>query len=324
MLKNDLKYSQKKSLKSKIFFASSGGIALNAVYAMDDLNVYETTVLIFIGANTDFREQEIIYPSIRKKDIQNATKISRATLTRVLCQLVSKSYLYIQNNSDENGYDVESTYFLTDYLFSEYAKKWYAMFGEAHREPPGGSQGACYYTSVAIPSEVAPPFSEEKEKEKNTAFNKPCGSRAEGEGLSPRQIDAVPPDSPKANTAHDELEDIFPPYDIRPKTQFGKRIEKAKHDNPDLKFLKVTESHRKMVMMFKPDPRLKSFVRDNEIYFMTDQVLEMYGHQGHAIIEKLFIYFKENSKCGQMAWNVNTVWDLIRASKTTIEKGNSK
>jgi hypothetical protein len=321
------KNTPKKFIRSKIFNPFHGGIALGAVYGLDDVNVYETAILIFIGSRHDFHEDTQILARVSRKEICKETKMSMPTFCRSIKSLIDKNYLYIENNYDDNGLQVENTYYISDYLFYKYAELKGVNLREYHRDTPGVSHREIYNTSVATGSIDPCLFSErsdieEKNKNKNNELNS-CGSQAEGEGLSLQQNDIEIPDSPKANTAHeskDELNDLFFD-DVKVSSQFSKKISQAKIDNPELKALRVTESHRKMVMMFRPDPKIKSFVRDNDIYFMTDEIIGRYGQQSHAIITQLFTFFNDNGKCGQMAWNVNAVWELIEAAKKTLEKG---
>lgn len=319
------KNTPEKFIKSKIINPFHGGIALGAIYAMDDLNSSETAVLIYIGSQTDFRHDGHSAPSRSKKQISESVKISRATVTRVLISLVEKSYLYLENNFDENGYKIENTYYLTDYLFTKYVEMMCVKYGRAHHEPTEGSPRACYNTSVAIASDdslILAERSEEKNNEIKPIDFKSCGSQAEGAGLSLHQNDITEdkiPNSPMANMAHDEniedeIDDIFPSV----QNQFEAKIAHAKKEYPEYRELKVTSSHRKMVLIFKPKASLKSFVRDNDILFLTDQIIEKYGKESHAIIDSLFTYATENGKCGELAWNVNTVWALINAIKKRL------
>jgi hypothetical protein len=320
-----------KFIRSKIFNPFHGGRALGAVYGLDNVNVYETAILIFIGSKHDFHDDTQILARVSRKEICRETKISMPTFCRSIKSLIEKNYLYIENNYDDNGLQVENTYYISDFLFYKYAELKGVNLREYHTETPGVSHREIYNTSVAI-SPIDPCFPpersdiEEKNKNKNNELNL-RGSQAEGEGLSLQQngieMREEIPDSPTANTAReskDELNELFVD-DVKVSSQFSRKISQAKIDNPELKALRVTESHRKMVMMFRPDPKIKSFVRDNDIYFMTDEIIGRYGQQSHAIITQLFTFFSDNGKCGQMAWNVNAVWELIEAAKKTLEKG---
>jgi hypothetical protein len=102
--------------------------------------------------------------------------------------------------------------------------------------------------------------------------------------------------------------------------QFNSRIVKAAQEVLNNKTPRVTPSHRKMVAVFRPKASLKSFVQDNDIHFMTDQVLEKYGDYGHVIIEYLYQNQIKYKKLGELAWNPNEVWRLIDTSKKLLDE----
>jgi DNA-binding MarR family transcriptional regulator len=291
------------------FNPTSGGIALNAVFAMLDLGALETLVMIFFGSRTDFRNQKAIAPTVSKREISKNTRIGISTLKRILKSLVEKGYLYVVNNFDEDGFQLESTYHLTDYLFMKYAELSHVMFEGARREPPGGSERASVITSVAIPSEVDFPFSEEKENKINQISKNSRDREAEGEPRSLHQNDIHPAqfeqrtDSPMANTAHTDLD-----------VDFSDTVSIKKSSTP-----KVTKWHRKMVLIFKPGPQTKSYVRDNDILFMTDEIFEKYGDNARWMIDDLYSWAKDNDKFGKLKWNPNAIWEVMEMAKNKLD-----
>lgn len=321
-------FSDKPTKKSNIINPFHGGIALGAIYAMNDLSSSETAVLIFIGSQTDFRHDGHSSPSISKKEISAATKISRSTVTRVLISLVSKNYLYIENNFDQDGYKIENTYYLADYLFLKYAEMMYANFGRAHHEPTEGSPRACILTSVAdSSSDSFFDFDHKEKKINNNECLKSCGSVGEAEALSTHQTGMVQAElrtnSPKANMAQErveffdsELDDSFEEKTpiVNSKDQFKSKIQKTKDDHPEYTLPIVTYSHRKMIGIFRitdPEIKKKSFVLDNDIHSFTDQILIKYGPIGHNVIDLLFTDMVELGKCGKITWDLNKAFQRL-------------
>lgn len=313
--------SNKNQKKLEIINPFGGGTALAAIYAMDDLDCYETSIMVFIGAKTDLKDPEnVIAPTIRKREIQKATKIGRTKMTQCLTDLVTKNYLYIENNFDEFNSQQESTYYLSEYLFNKYADMMHSKVdgrGAVIRQG-GGRNTACYNTSVATRSDWIPDESERSEEninEKNQIDFKIGGSQAEGEGLSLHQLDAQEEKnliSPMANEP--------PPVEIdfdfdSVQNQFAKRIGNAKTDElPAKEYKLVTDMHKKMIAIFRPtDPQLKKqcFVKDNDIHFFTDQILIKYGELSHNVIDMLFTDMVKAGKCGQIAWDVNKAYQRL-------------
>ena len=73
--------------------------------------------------------------------------------------------------------------------------------------------------------------------------------------------------------------------------------------------------------MFRPKPSLKSFVKDNDIHFFTDQVIEKFGEQSHAIITYMYTYMVEHGICGNKAWDVCYAWELVNSAKENVDHG---
>lgn len=327
---SNIEANQKIPIVSKIFNPFHGGTAFGAIYAMDDLDAYETSVLIFIGSKLVVNGDHHSWLKISKREIIRATKIGRSKVTQVIQTLHDKSYIYIESNFDEFNSQQENTYYLSDYLFEKYCEiiEQKKSSGQCVTTPavlrtPPGHGTACYNTSVAISSEDDFEFAERSEKKEikidKIELTGGGSPEAESNGLSLHQnsievIGANNLATPNMAPPPDELESIgFESVG----EQFNNRIKKARNElKSDYKI--VTDYHRKMLAIFRPtDPQLlkKCWVRDNDILFFTDQVFEKYGQECCAIIDKLFTYALDNGKCGKLAWDVNTAWSLINAAK---------
>lgn len=327
--------SNNSPLRSKIFDPFHGGRALGAIYGLDDINVYETAILLFLGSKNDFKDETQILARVSRKEICKATKLTMPTFCRSVKSLIDKNYLYVSNNYDDNGLQVENTYYLTDYLFIKYAASRGVNLREYHTDTPGVSHREIYNTSVAIAPDGASLEAEQigiKEKEINNIDLKYCASEAEGEPLSLcqscRNYEQIE-DSGLASpiSAHDnenDLDDIFP-EPIKAKDQFATKIKKTTDEHPEYITPRVTPSHRKMVQIFRitdPQVKKKSFVKDNDIYFMTDQILEKHGKDGHAIIDQLYKDMIEEGLCGKLPWNLKSVWIMIDVAFTKMIEKN--
>jgi hypothetical protein len=321
--------SNNSPLRSKIFDPFHGGRALGAIYGLDDINVYETAILLFIGNKHVFHEEDRILARVSRKEICKATKISLPTFCRSVKSLIDKNYLYISNNYDNNGLQVENTYYITDYLFIKYAASRGVNLREYQAETPGVSHREIYNTSVAIPSfdvdSLEAERSEEKENKNNNIELKYCGSGAEGEPLSLcqscRNFEKIEDSGyPSDRSAH-KLEEVdlgnfedIQKKKISAKDQFEAKISQVAIDHPEYIPLKVTSSHRKMIAIFRiTDPKVKkkSWVKDNDIHFFTDQVFDKYGDIAHNIIDVLYKDMKDTGKCGQIAWDINTAFKRV-------------
>jgi hypothetical protein len=323
-------------IQSQIFNPFHGGIALGAIYAMDDLDAYETSILVFIGSKLVVHGDHHAWLKMSKREIISATKIGRSKVTQVIQTLLDKSYIYVESNFDEFNSQQENTYYLSDYLFAKYIemyesrpKRRQSVTTPAVLRTPPGHEAACYNTSVASLSSVVDSLeaerSEEKENKNNNIELKYCGSGVEDEPLrlcqSCRNFEQKEDSgSPSDRSAH-KLEEVdlgnfedIQKKKISAKDQFEAKISQVAIDHPEYIPLKVTSSHRKMIAIFRiTDPKVKkkSWVKDNDIHFFTDQVFDKYGDIAHNIIDVLYKDMKDTGKCGQIAWDINTAFKRV-------------
>lgn len=304
---------------------------MNAIHLNKNLKQIEKHLMLVLAGLLDFRglDEECSFGdamlTIGMDQIANRMSLTDRACRTHLSNLCDKRYVIkVHNFSPDDKRQLESTFMLTDQIFVEYAEE-LGLDLDAMSSCGGGTifQGGRnniphYLPNVFNDPDSNPAPSGKKEnKNKNEDLNM-CGSRAEGDGLSLCQTDIEEPDQPTVDTAHDnkKVDDIF----IKPvKEQFQKKIDQLKADAPSEipseGYMVVTGWHRKMVAMFRPNKSVKSFVKDNDIYFITDEILKLYGHKGCAIIDSIYSYMRENGRCGQIAWNVNTVWQLVDAAK---------
>jgi hypothetical protein len=322
------------SIIKKLKRLTSGGRSLNAIHLNKNLNQIEKHLMLVLAGLLDFRglDEECSFGDA-KLTIAISQIVIRMSMTDRSCRthlsnLCDKRYVIkVHNFSPDDKRQLESTFMLTDQIFVEYAEELgldldaMSSCGGGTIFQGGGNNIPYYLPNVFNDPDSKPALSGKKEnKNKIEDFNT-CGSRTEGDGLSLCQTDIEEPDQPAVDTAHDnkEVDDIFPSQDISPKIQFQKKIDQLKADAPSEipseGYMVVTGWHRKMVAMFRPNKSVKSFVKDNDIYFITDEILKLYGQKGCVIIDSIYSYMRENGRCGQIAWNVNTVWQLVDAAK---------
>jgi hypothetical protein len=323
-------------LKSKIIDPFHGGRCLEAIYTLKNLTGIETSLLIYLGSKLNFKDFHHSKVTASVSHISNAIKFKSSAIKSAIKSLSNKSYLIIENNFDHNGSKIENTYSISDYLFQCYVEL-KACHVDDSRETTMVSRETTMHsreTTSYIPSSLPDSNPEIQILETNN-FNdneKICvvsggeayvppklthsdtKQRLEYQTLSHENLNS----SVQGDFDIEEIEFEKPMKTVN--EQFNSRIVKAAQEVLNNKTPRVTPSHRKMVAVFRPKASLKSFVQDNDIHFMTDQVLEKYGDYGHVIIEYLYQNQIKYKKLGELAWNPNEVWRLIDTSKKLLDE----
>lgn len=297
--------------KSKIIDPFAGGRCLNAVYHRDDLTGIQTAIMIYFGGRLDFRDFLHSKITVSVSQICKAIKFKETAVKRAIKELIEMGYIYVENNFDERGFKIENTYSISDYFFKCYVDSLLSHVVDS-RETTYDSRETTSNIPVFNDPLSEAQRSEEKENKINQISKNSRDREAEGEPRSLHQNDIKQrlleqrTDSPMANSAHDDVNEIdF--FDTEKKT----------------KLPKVTKWHRRMVMIFKPDIELKSFVRDNDILFLTDEIFEKYGDLAKEMIDDVYAWAKDNGKLGKIKWKANRVWEAMDIAKNKIEGKNS-
>jgi hypothetical protein len=322
--------------KSKIIDPFHGGRNLEAIYAMDDIAGIETAVMIFLGSQLNFKDFLHSKVTISVNQISQSIKFKKTAIKEAIKNLIDKNYLYVENNFDARGFKIENTYSLTDYLFICYVEKKQRQVVDSRQTAIDGRETASNLPLIRN-SDFVPDFEEEKEKENNDIYIKTVRSGGVAEPLSPQQTDIEErTDSPTAKTAHgikgfdSDLDDGFKERKpiVNSKDQFKSKVQKTKEEHPEYILPIVTQSHRKMIAIFRitdPDLKRKSFVLDNDIHAFTDQILSKYGRLGHNVIDLLYSDMVELKKCGKIAWDINKAFQRLDiAYKKLLKKSEDE
>ena len=274
-------------LKSKIIDPFHGGRCLEAIYTIKDLTGVETSLLIYLGSQLNFKDFHHSKVTVSVNQISTAIKFKSSAIKSAIKSLSNKSYLMIENNFDEFGFKIENTYSISDYLFQCYVESKACQVVDSRETTMCqvvDSRETTSYLPSSIPEEI-----QSSKKKKNNKDQKSCVGRSP----SLRQKDTH---------IINNLDDSFVPEENSNKIP----IEKQSNPLQPLQTVKpiVTPQHNKMVSIFTPNPELRSYVKRNDILSITDHFISKHGDVALKAIDWLFDYVMERDLCGTAKWSI--------------------
>jgi DNA-binding MarR family transcriptional regulator len=287
------KIPQKKSLID----VYSGGRHLNAIDFNTTLNMSQKHLMLVLGSQLDFRDIQKSKRYISVKALSEKMSCTPRMIHKITSELKAMGYIEIEHRFEDNK-QKSNYYSITDKVFLEYcAKIW----------PEQYSGGGVNNMRTEIPKKELP--------QENKIISKDIILCAHAANLA----DVVDIDIDQIELEIDAEMPLEEKSSISVQEQFSKRIKKRAAEIAKDRPPRVTTSHRKMIAMFRPKPSLKSFVKDNDIHFFTDQVIEKFGERSHAIIAYLFTRQTDAGKCGEIPWSVNKSWEYINAANELLK-----
>jgi len=280
--------------QKKLIDVYSGGRHLNAIDSNTTLNMSQKHLMLVLGAQLDFRDIQKSKRYISVRALSEKMSCSPRMIHKITSELKAMGYIEIEHRFEDNK-QKSNYYSITNRVFLEH----YDKIGSAQY-----SGGGVNNVQTEIPKKELP--QENKIISKDIILCAHTANLADIVDIDIGQIEL-------------EIEEEKSPIPVQ--EQFATRIKKRASELAKDRPPRVTSSHRKMIAVFRPKASLKSFVKDNDIYFFTDQVIEKFGQESHAIMDKLFTYSTEHCKCGEIAWDINHAWELINIAKKVLDNG---
>lgn len=272
---------------------------MEAIYTLNDLTGIETSLLIYLGSKLNFKDFHHSKVTASVTQISKAIKFKSSAIKSAIKSLTDKSYLIVENNFDANGFKIENTYSISDYLFQCYVESKVCQVVDS-RLPT-----KCQVVDSRLPTSKIPYSMPSSENQKND------NSENARVGRSPSLCQK------DARVLDKNLDDSFVP-EIPNQIPFENGLPIS--GEPKASKPMVTLSHNKMVLMFTPRPELKSFVHRNTILAFTDDLIIKYGELAHNAINKLYDNLVAEELCGAARWSIKRTTDVFNLALKEVTK----